>query len=98
VNEQFVVFYPGDPQRAKSPWDAKPRDTFADWSVNTWDDPEDAAEAAPRMRMQIDIWLGSTIKLEDLRIPGEFEVVSGEEIEKFIQQRKQQSSNRRTRR
>ncbi len=84
-----VVIHVGT-KRAESPWDTKPRDTFADWSVNTWDDPEDAAKALPRMRMQIDIWLGNKIKLEDLRIPEGFEVISGGEIEKFIQQRKQQ--------
>lgn len=85
-----VVIHVGT-KRAESPWDTKPRDTFADWSVNTWDDWEDAVQSVPRMRMQIDIWLGSRIKLEDLRIPEEFEVVSGGEIEKFIQQRNQQS-------
>jgi len=85
-----VVIHVGT-KRAESPWDTKPRETFADWSVNTWNDPADAAKAVPRMRMQIDIWLGSKIQLEDLRIPEGFEVVSGGEIEKFIQQRKQQS-------
>jgi hypothetical protein len=83
-----VVIHVGT-NRAKSPWDTKPRDIFADWSVNTTDDPAD--EAAPRIRMQIDIWLGSKIKLEDLRIPKGFEVVSGGEVEKFIQDRKQKS-------
>jgi hypothetical protein len=85
-----VVLHVGT-KRAESPWDTQARDTFADWSVNTWDDPADAAKAVPRMRMQIDVWLGSKIKLEDLRIPEGFEVVSGGEIEKFIQQRKQKS-------
>ena len=84
-----VVLHVGT-KRVESPWDSKPRDTFADWSVNTWDDPADAAKAVPRMRMQIDIWLGSKIKLEDLRVPEGFEVVSGGEIEKFLKQRKQQ--------
>ncbi len=84
-----VVLHVGT-KRAESPWDTKPRDTFADWSVNTRDDPADAAKATPRMLMQIDIWLGSKIRLEDLRIPDGFKVVSGGAIEKFIQQRKQQ--------
>jgi hypothetical protein len=84
-----VVLHVGT-KRAESPWDTKPRDTFADWSVNTWDDPADAAKATPRFLLQVDIWLGSKIKLEELRIPEGFAVVSGGEIEKFIQQRKQQ--------
>jgi hypothetical protein len=83
-----VVIHAGT-KRAESPWDKQPRDVFADWSVNTWDDPEDAAKAVPRMRMQVDVWLGSKIKLEDLRIPAGFEVVSGGEIEKFVEERKQ---------
>jgi hypothetical protein len=69
-----IVIHPGT-KRAESPWDTKARDTFADWAVNTWDDPADAAKAVPRMRMQIDIWLGDRIRIKDLRIPKEFEVV-----------------------
>jgi len=84
-----VVIHVGT-KKAESPWDTKARDTFADWSVNTntWDDPADAAKAVPRMQLQIDIWLGSKIKLEDLRIPEEFEVVSDGEIERFIKKAK----------
>ena len=78
-------------KKAESPWDqdlGTKRETLMDWSVNTYDDPSDALEAVPRMHMQIDVWLGSKIQLEDLRIPEGFEVVSGGEIEKFIQSRK----------
>jgi hypothetical protein len=82
-----VVIHAGT-TRAKSPWDKQARDTLADWSVNTFDDPADAAQATPRMRLQIDLWLGSKIALDDLRIPDGFEVVSGGEIEKFIQQQR----------
>ena len=84
-----VVIHVGT-KRAESPWDTKARDTFADWSVNT-DYRRDGANAARRMHMQIDIWLGSNIRLEDLRIPDGFEVVSGGEIEKFIEKRMQES-------
>ena len=82
-----VVLHVGT-KRAESPWDTKPRDTFADWTVNTPDDPADAAKATPRFLLQIDIWLGSKMKLEDLRIPERFEVVSGREIEQFVEARK----------
>jgi hypothetical protein len=36
---------------------------------------------------QVDVWLGSRIKLEDVRIPANVEVVSGGEIEKFVGKR-----------
>jgi len=83
-------------KRAKSPWNTKEPNIFADWSANTWKPPADATQPVhpvqlARMEMYIDIWLGSKIKLEDLRIPEGFEVVSGGEIEKFIQKRKQES-------
>lgn len=86
-----IVIHPGT-QRAGSPWDAKPRDLFADWSVNTYDDPDDAARATPRFVMQIDVWLGSKIKLEDLRIPAGFQVESGGEIEKFVERQQKQAA------
>ncbi len=85
-----VVLHVGT-KRAESPWDKKPRDIFADWSVNTYVDPEDALKGTVRMQMQIDVWLGNKITLKDIRIPDGFDVLSGGEIEKFIQQRKEQS-------
>jgi hypothetical protein len=77
-------------KRAESPWDKTPRDLFADWSVNAFDDPNDADQAVPRMCLQVDVWLSSKIKLEELRIPDKFDVISGGEIEKFIQRRRSQ--------
>jgi hypothetical protein len=82
-----VVIHVGT-KRAKSPWDKKDGDTFADWSVTRSEVPDDAAKAVPRMQMRIDIWLSSKITLENLRIPEGFEVISGGEIENFIQKRK----------
>jgi hypothetical protein len=81
-----VVIHSGT-SKARSPWDTKDRDIGVDWSVNTWDDPADAAKAVPRMLMHIDIWLGSKIKLDELRIPRGFEVVAGPEIDNFIKKR-----------
>jgi hypothetical protein len=73
---------------AGSPWDKARRNIAADWSVDTYDDPDDAARAVPRFRLQVDIWLGSKIKLDDLRIPPQFDVASAGEIEKFVQRHK----------
>jgi hypothetical protein len=36
----------------------------------------------------VDVWLGGRIKLNELRIPTDIEVVSGGEIEKFVEERK----------
>jgi hypothetical protein len=38
------------------------------------------------MHLQIDVWVGGRIKLDELRIPAEFTVESGREIETFIEQ------------
>jgi hypothetical protein len=38
----------------------------------------------------VDVWLGSPLKLEELRIPAPIEVRSGGEIEKFIAERQGQ--------
>jgi hypothetical protein len=85
-----LVIHPGT-QRAKSPWDKQVRDTFADWSVMTYDDPADAAKAVPRVRLQIDVWLGNKIDLSELRVPEGIEVQSGGEIERFVQRNKHKS-------
>ena len=44
-------------------------------------------KAGLRYYTRVDVWLGSGIKLEELRIPANVEVVSGGEIEKFIAER-----------
>jgi hypothetical protein len=82
-----VIIHVGT-KKAKSPWDKNDGDTFADWSVTRSDVQADAAKAVPRVQLDIDIWLSSKIRLENLRIPVGFEVISGGEIERFIQNRK----------
>jgi hypothetical protein len=82
-----VVIHVGT-KRAKSPWEKKEEGKFADWSVTRSDVPADAAKAVPRMQLQVDVWLSGKITLESLRIPDGFAVVSGGEIEKFIQKQK----------
>ena len=85
-----VVLHIGT-KRVSSPWDTKPRNLFADWSVNSWDDPEDSNKAVPHFKLQIDVWLSSKITLESLHIPDGYEVVSGREIEQYIHKRKRSS-------
>jgi len=79
-----VVIHPGT-KKARSPWDKADRDIPVDWSYYVWNTGTPAGgKPAPS---QVDVWLGSRIKLEDLRIPANVEVVSGGEIEKFIGER-----------
>ena len=40
------------------------------------------------MQLQVDVWLSGKVALDNLQVPKGFEVVSGGEIEKFIQKRK----------
>jgi hypothetical protein len=75
------------PKKAGSPWDQKERDIGVDWSVTSWS-VSGAKVTTAASNLQIDIWLGSQIKLDELRVPDDFEVVSGGEIEKFIASRK----------
>ena len=83
-----VILHIG-PKKAASPWDKTPRDIACDWHVTTWmgDGPKPDEGPYPTHR-QIDIWLGGNLKLEDLKIPADYEVVSGGEIEAFLGKRK----------
>jgi hypothetical protein len=79
-----VVIHPGT-KKARSPWDQDDRNLPADWSYYIWNTARpDVNNPAPS---QVDIWLGSRIKLDELQIPDTIEVVSGGEIEKFIEER-----------
>jgi hypothetical protein len=78
-----VILHPGA-KRARSPWDKEDRDIPADWSVLTGGTRAKDNVAETR----IDVWLGGRIKLDQLRIPANVDVVSGGEIERFIADRK----------
>jgi len=76
---------------ARSPWDGEDRPIAVDWSCYTWNTgiPQGVAgpPGAKPAPSRIDLWLSERIKLEDLEIPMNVEVVSGGEIEKFILER-----------
>jgi len=78
-----IIIHAGTKQAA-SPWDKGPRDIPADWSVQTFDEPNDAAKPVPGRHLQVDIWIGSRLKLNDIQIPAGFAVESGGEIEAFV--------------
>jgi hypothetical protein len=84
-----VVIHPGR-KKARSPWDKAERDIPVAWSLHGSSDPLDnnaVQQAGRRYYSRVDVWLGSQLKLEELRIPDNVEVVSGGEIEKFIADR-----------
>ena len=77
-----VVIHPGA-KNARSSWDKQDRDLPAQWSLQTGGDSQDG-----RFVTRVDLWLGSRIRLEDLRIPENDEAASGGEIERFVEGRK----------
>jgi hypothetical protein len=81
-----VVIHAGA-KKARSPWDKAERDIPVAWSLHASFSPlVRGGMPSPRGRFytRVDVWLGSRLKLEDLRIPAAVAVVSGGEIEKFI--------------
>jgi hypothetical protein len=81
-----VVIHAGA-RKARSPWDKTERDIPVAWILAASSSPLDKAvvqNAGGRFYTRVDVWLGSRLKLDDLRIPAAVEVVSGGEIEKFI--------------
>jgi hypothetical protein len=87
-----VVVHAGA-KKARSPWDKAERDIPVAWSLHASFSPLDKVvvpNAGDRFYTRVDVWLGSRLKLEDLRIPAAVEVVSGGEIEKFIAEHRSQ--------
>ena len=80
-----VVIHPGT-KKARSPWDKADRNIPVEWSLYVWNtgglpDPKTPAPT------QVDLWLGGRVKLEEVTIPDNIEVVSSGEIEKFVEAR-----------
>jgi len=65
---------------ARSPW-SKDRIDAADWSVTI---SGDRAITKSQDKIRIDVWLGGSVTLDDLRLPPTLTVKSGGEIESFI--------------
>lgn len=83
-----VVLHPGA-KKARSPWDQADRDIPVSWVLYASFHPLEGSKpkAGDQYHTRVDVWLGSQVKLEDLDIPAEIEVVSGGEIERFIAER-----------
>jgi hypothetical protein len=90
-----VVIHAGT-KKARSPWDKADRDILVAWSLHASCSPlagVGVPKAGDRFYTRVDVWLGSPVKLEELRIPPTIEVISGREIEKFIAERQGQPPN-----
>jgi hypothetical protein len=86
-----VVIHPGA-KKASSPWDRAPRDVLADWSFRGWGyrpvivglggEREEMVPVGEPTPTRVDVWLGNKhLKLQDLHIPAQIEVISGREAE-----------------
>src|SRR5262245_43665404 len=58
-----VVIHVGT-KKASSPWDKADRDIPVDWSYHVWNAAPNPQNPAPS---KVDVWLGSRIKLDELR-------------------------------
>ncbi|MBT4864633.1 MAG: hypothetical protein HON53_05840 [Planctomycetaceae bacterium] len=64
---------------------AQNRKIPTDWLVQTFRRSDSDSGKFGGLRLHIDIWLGGRVKLNELRIPADFTVKSGGEIEDFIE-------------
>ena len=59
------------------------REIPTDWLVQTFRRSDSGKFGG--LRLHVDIWLGGRVKLSELRIPADFTVKSGREIEDFLE-------------
>jgi hypothetical protein len=81
-----LVLHPGKLE-VKSPWDKQPRKIAADWKL--YAAPYEEGGAQPKSGefvTRVDVWLGGSVKLEELRVPANVTVKSGGEIEAFVKE------------
>jgi len=84
-----VVIHPGRLE-VRSPWDKQPRDIAADWQIYASPFTRDQVQAAGvkpgPFVTRLDVWLGGSVKLDELRVPEKVSVESGGEIEAFVKE------------
>jgi len=86
-----VVLHAGKLE-VKSPWDKSPREVTANWQLSAapcgWSEHDkDKDDKTRPFLTHVDIWIGETLSLAELRIPANATVKSGGEIDAFIKQR-----------
>jgi hypothetical protein len=86
-----VVIHPGR-LNVRSPWDKEPRDIVADWRLYASPLMRDAERPGKLTRgpfvTRVDVCLGGSVKLTELRVPDNVSVESGGEIEAFVNARR----------
>jgi hypothetical protein len=87
-----VVLHPGKLE-VRSPWDKQPRrEVVADWKLYATPFTRDQVQAAGvkpgPFVTRIDISLGGSVRLDELRVPANVPVESGGEIEAFVKRHK----------
>jgi len=75
-----LILHPGR-AKVRSPWDKEDRDIEAEWRLYADRRPRTPGK---KYLVQVDLWLGGKVSLEDLKVPDDFTVRSGGEIEKFV--------------
>ena len=95
-SEKTIIIHPG---AMVLPGYLKPEhETSVDWLLSRRPNPPVESKIKlykgplpSTFRVQIDIWLGGNIKLDELKIPQDFEVRSSNELENFVAHHEQQS-------
>ena len=71
-------------KKARSPWDKKDRDIDVDWRLLADRGRRTGGKAELSFMIQIDVWLGGAVSLDELQIPTNITVRSAGEIDLFI--------------
>lgn len=94
--ELVVVIHPGR-LAVCSPWDKEPREVAADWQLYVsplMPDEVQAEGVQPGAFVtRINVWLGGSVKLNELHVPESVAVRSGGEIEAFVKEHNAARSN-----
>jgi hypothetical protein len=80
-----LVLHPGK-AKVRSPWDKEGRGIDGDWRLYADRRPRTPGK---KYLVQVDLWLGGKVPLEGLKVPLNFSVRSGGEIEKFVADHKE---------
>ncbi len=71
-------------QKARSPWDKEDRDIAIDWRLYVDRRSVKKGEGRQPFIGEIDLWLGGSVKLAEVKVPINILVTSGGEIQDFI--------------
>lgn len=72
--------------KVRSPWDKQDRDIKADWRLYA-----DRRRTTPGKKyiVQVDVWIGGKVSLDELKVPLDFPVKSDGEFEEFVEEHRE---------